>query len=349
MLTLVTGVPGTGKTAYCVNELIDVVGDRLLFVDGIKDLSLPHEAVPHIDTWVRKRETESGAQEIEWVAFPPGSLVVIDECQRLFRPRHPSQKVPDAVAGFETHRHAGLDFWLITQDAMLLDSNVRKLIDRHIHIQDSWLGRFTYTWLKEGDPKSRISLAEASRQKYIIPKRAFDKYKSAELHTKRNRPVPWILPVGIAAVLAFAFLVYRVVNSVSGRGETGKEPASQAALPAKPAGQAPAPAMQAKPTPKLSSYDDAYDLIRWLNERGTPRIVSIVRLKKGAVQAEGSIEWLGNNNQRLATLKFSDITGIGWQVYLNTGGTVVMLRNGERTVTVAGNLAHAQMAELTSK
>jgi zona occludens toxin len=219
MLTLITGVPGSGKTAYVVDQLLDQVGKRIIFSDGIKGLEIPHEKVPHIDEWVEHKKTESGADEYEWLAFPPNSLIVIDECQRLFRPRHSTAKVPPVVAGFETHRHAGLDFWLLTQDSSFLDPNVRKLLDRHIHIQDSWLGRFTYTWLKEGDPKSKSSLDSASRKKYVIPKRAFDKYKSAEVHTEKKKPIPLVLPLGLLALLILPVLAWRVVDSVTSRGD----------------------------------------------------------------------------------------------------------------------------------
>ncbi|WP_217631641.1 zonular occludens toxin domain-containing protein, partial [Vibrio cholerae] len=44
-----------------------------------------------------------------------------------------SQAKPTAVARFETHRHHGHDVHLVTQDAMLIDANVRRLVDRHVH------------------------------------------------------------------------------------------------------------------------------------------------------------------------------------------------------------------------
>lgn len=219
MLTLITATPGQGKTALAVKMLKDAVGTRPLYVDGIKELKIDHLPVPHIDQWVKRIQRDNGADDYEWIGFAPGALIVIDECQRMFRPRAPSAKVPDVIAGFETHRHAGLDFLLITQDSTFLDSNVRKLLDRHIHIQDSWLGRFSYTWLKEGDPKTKSSLDQASRSKYRIPKESFPLYKSAEVHTERKRPIPLVLPLGILALIAFVVLAWRIVSSVSSRNE----------------------------------------------------------------------------------------------------------------------------------
>lgn len=219
MINLLTGKPGIGKTAYIVQLLQAELGKRLIFVDGIKELKIAHEPVPHIDEWVRVIRRENGADDYEWIGFPPGSLIVIDECQRMFRPRHPSQKVPDVIAGFETHRHAGLDFWLLTQDSTFLDANVRKLLDFHHHVQESWIGSFMYTWPKEGDPKTRASLEMASRKKYQIPKEVFSLYKSAELHTERKRPVPIIVYVGVASGIAFFVLAGMIYRSVSNKGQ----------------------------------------------------------------------------------------------------------------------------------
>ena len=228
MIELVTGVPGMGKTALVVDRLRQMAGSRPIYVDGIRELKVEHFPVPHFDTWVQKRVTETGRVEFDWVGFPQGALIVIDECQRMFPPRHVSKEAPDIVSGFQTHRHAGLDFILLTQDATFLDSQVRKVVDKHTHIQDSWIGRFSYTWMKEGDPKLRTSLDQASRKKYSIPKAAYPLYKSADVHTERKRAMPLIVPLGGLALIAFIVLAYRVISSVSGRNETLKATATVA-------------------------------------------------------------------------------------------------------------------------
>lgn len=110
----------------------------------------------------------------------------------------------------------------MTQDITFLDSNVRKLIDKHIHIQDSWLGRFSYTWMRAGDPTSKVELKAAARSKYKPPASSFPLYKSAELHTERKKPMPILVPVGIVCGVLAIYLGYRVVSSVSGRSEALK-------------------------------------------------------------------------------------------------------------------------------
>lgn len=68
-----------------------------------------------------------------WYTLPKGSVILIDECQQWFPPRPVGSKVPRHCSEFETHRHSGFDVHLITQDAKLLDSHVRRLVGRHIH------------------------------------------------------------------------------------------------------------------------------------------------------------------------------------------------------------------------
>jgi hypothetical protein len=103
MINLSTGLPGAGKTLFTiafVKELADKE-KRPVFYSGITDLALD---------W----------QEIDaekWMDAPDGALIVIDECQRIFRPRGSAAKVPEYVSALETHRHKGLDLFLISEAA----------------------------------------------------------------------------------------------------------------------------------------------------------------------------------------------------------------------------------------
>ncbi|MGN7045978.1 zonular occludens toxin domain-containing protein, partial [Neisseria sp. P0001.S010] len=134
MLYLYTGVPGAGKTLYAVSNLVKRKDfkDRPIFVDGIKDLD--HDKINYFDI----PEGESIQTWLKWA--PPGAIIVVDECQRIFRPRPSGSKVPDYVAELETHRHRGLDFILITQHPRLIDVHLRGLIEHHTHLGKTNLG-----------------------------------------------------------------------------------------------------------------------------------------------------------------------------------------------------------------
>jgi len=175
-----------------------------MFVMGIPELTLPVIQAPPVDQWVEYRKSpEDENLELAYFTFPQNSLVVIDEAQRVYRPRPVGSKVPGEVAAFETHRHLGIDFILITQHAGLIDSNIRKLIGRHIHIRVTALARYRYEWTELGDPESSSSRELAAREKYVLPKRAFGLYKSSELHTKIRKKIPFFVWVfAFASVLA---------------------------------------------------------------------------------------------------------------------------------------------------
>ena len=181
MLYLYTGVPGAGKTLYAVSNLLkrkDFKG-RPIFVDGIKDLD--HDKINYFDI----PEGESIQTWPKWA--PPGAIIVVDECQRIFRPRPSGSKVPDYVAELETHRHRGLDFILITQHPRLIDINLRSLIEHHTHLSKTNLGiRRKLEWTTGGakDPESRTNIREALVSVYKLDKSAYGLYKSAEVHTK---------------------------------------------------------------------------------------------------------------------------------------------------------------------
>lgn len=198
MITLITGSPGSGKTALLVSELMKCEG-RPLFVDGVTDLQLPHEEF-NPEEWPKE--------------LPDGALAAVDECQRIWRPRGSGSKVPPSVAEFETHRHHGLDFFLITQSPTLLDSNVRKLVGRHLHIVGKWNGRTIYEWPEcKTDPTQGRQTAVS--RPFTLPKKTFDQYKSAEVHTKLERKKPVALYVlGIMALL-LVFVGTRVYSRMS--------------------------------------------------------------------------------------------------------------------------------------
>lgn len=193
MITLQTGLPGAGKTLYMLNFIKDLAEkeNRTVYYSGIPDLNLP---------WVE-------FQPEKWFELPPNSIVVIDECQRVFRPRMHGSAVPEFVAKLETHRHLGIDLFLITQHPMLVDANVRKLVGRHFHSVRAFgmHGARIHEWqqVKENCDKSR---SDSVQHVFKYPKESFGWYKSAEVHTHKAR-IPMKVWVLLAIVLLLPVLV----------------------------------------------------------------------------------------------------------------------------------------------
>lgn len=222
MLYLYTGVPGAGKTLYAVSNLVKRKDfkDRPIFVDGIKDLD--HDKINYFDI----PEGESIQTWPKWA--PPGAIIVVDECQRIFRPRPSGSKVPDYVAELETHRHRGLDFILITQHPRLIDVHLRGLIEHHTHLGKTNLGlRRKLEWTTGGakDPESRANIREALISVYRLDKSVYGLYKSAEVHTKIRTKKSKLLMLFPLALCLVGYGIWSFTDfwgKFSGEGEKAK-------------------------------------------------------------------------------------------------------------------------------
>lgn len=243
MITLITGTPGAGKTAWTVQELTRLPSQRKIYIHGIPQLKIAHEPIfctselcdhcrehTHIvdypggiDEQGNKYDGFSIYEEIdkpgiraylveEWNLWATeGSLIVIDEVQRIWRPL--GSKVPDEIAALETHRHKGLDLWLISQGPHLFHTNIRLLIGRHIHLVSTWKGRNEYEF-----PECRqnvTSRGDAVIRPYKLPKKIFHLYKSASLHVKTTHRRPLSFYFLIAVVLLAALMGVKAYNRFS--------------------------------------------------------------------------------------------------------------------------------------
>lgn len=218
-ITLVTATPGGGKTAYVVGVLMQEAhkAGRPIFSMGIPDLKVPHTEVPPISEWTEQRpDSDDPSVMLPYFTFPPNSFIVVDEAQRVYRPRAAASRVPDHVAAFETHRHTGVDFVLITQNPSLLDTNIRKLVSRHLHFRDiGVLGRRMYEW-PECSEAIQWKTAPIAK-KYKLPKQAFSLYKSSSLHIKPSYTVPPVLKLLIACGVVVAALGWYLTQSIGKR------------------------------------------------------------------------------------------------------------------------------------
>lgn len=199
MITLITGQPGAGKTLFALQFVRELAEKerRIVHYSGIKDLRLP---------WPELASAE------DWYKVPQGAIVVIDEAQRIFRPRGAGAVVPRHVSELETHRHQGIDIFIITQHPMLVDTNVRRLVGRHFHVVRSFgLKRATvHEWnaAKEQCDKSR---EDSVRHEWRYPQDLFAAYHSAEVHTHKAR-VPARVFVLFSLPLLLAGLIWVVAK-----------------------------------------------------------------------------------------------------------------------------------------
>lgn len=258
MITLITGQPGAGKTLLLVHEFLTEAKDqgRPIVADGIPDLVIGHTPAPPVPDWTHHVEDPASqdGRKLQFT-FAQGSLVVIDECQRVFRPRGVGKGVPPEVAAFETHRHQGLDFVLITQHPGLLDANVRRLVGRHLHIRDlGILGRKVYEWPEATDPE-KFRSAPVQRG-WKLPKKSFDLYKSSSLHIKPKRGIPKglaVLAVTVPLLLGGGYYVWQSISKKV--APPAQQATGEAVKPAQAQIVAQAPQVITDPATMLIEFD----------------------------------------------------------------------------------------------
>lgn len=156
----------------------------------------------------------------DWHLLPKGSKILIDECQQFFPPRAVGAPVPVHIAKFETHRHDGFDIYLITQDRMLLDSNVRRLVNNHVHYHNAFnsnrVTRYEHSKSFDADDYHQVKTTQKSLIKR--PTNFYGAYFSSELHTHKFK-MPKIFYVFIFLVLLVSVSIYSFASTMLSTGE----------------------------------------------------------------------------------------------------------------------------------
>lgn len=150
---------------------------------------------------------------------PRNSFLIFDEVQKAWESKAGgADKYPDAVKALQTHRHRGIDFYLISQNVMLFDKGVRSMIGQHIHLVATAVGRKEYEWpfCVEGDIATKLSTAKSYRP-YTLPKHIYSLYKSAEIHTKLDLRKPLSLYFLIFFLAFSGFFVYSSKDRITGK------------------------------------------------------------------------------------------------------------------------------------
>ncbi|MBR7780244.1 zonular occludens toxin domain-containing protein [Undibacterium rugosum] len=210
-------MPGNGKTLYALSYVKQWAekDNRPVFYSGIKDLALP---------W-----TEIDPQK--WFECPAGSIIVIDECQTVFRPRSVGKEPPDYVSKLETHRHQGLDIVLITQHPLLADSAIRRLVGKHMHVIRTWgAERATiHEWASARENCDKpAGRADSIKHHWKYDKSAYAYYKSAEVHTvKKSVPMRVYLMVLVPVFIVAAVWYVKVFTDKQRQGGQVEQQAQQ--------------------------------------------------------------------------------------------------------------------------
>lgn len=197
MITLITAVPGSGKTLYSIGLIEDALASGRPVFTNISGLVKDKFSNPHL---------LSDAPD-DWRDTPEGSLVVYDEAQQSHLYPSNAQRGPvtdERLTAMETHRHTGHDLVFITQAPTFVHHHIRKLVGLHVHLYRSrgLQAASKYEWSHVCDsPNDRKEQQRADFVLWKFPKEHFSFYTSAVMHTHKFR-----MPKKLGVLLFFLVL-----------------------------------------------------------------------------------------------------------------------------------------------
>jgi zona occludens toxin len=237
MILLFTGLPGSSKTLntikyVCENDLfcvyepdptnpkvsiikLDSEGNKVkrpVYYHNINQLTLP---------WIKMSDEEAKNPHL----IEAGAIIIYDECQDLF-PVLANSKAGNTPAHYtymNRHRHNGHDVIFVTQHPKNLNTQLRRLVNLHIHLKRNFgtkfVTRFEFQKCMD-EPEEHFSKKESTNKTIEIDKKYFEVYKSAEVHTVQ-RKLPWgkIIKFGVLAggtigiILVFVFIVKSMMTN----------------------------------------------------------------------------------------------------------------------------------------
>lgn len=192
-ITLITGLPGSGKTLRTVHFIKQAVdAGEVVFVCNLNGLKLPH--IPFEDP--RK-----------WRELPAGSVLVVDEAQQFFRTRRGGD-APEYLTAMETIRHQGVRLIVITQQPDYLDTHLRGLVGLHEHlvrVQGKEATKiFRHDELMD-NVRSEKARGRYDSEVWAYPTELFHCYESAQVHTVKKvmtaRMKRGLMIAGVAALV----------------------------------------------------------------------------------------------------------------------------------------------------
>lgn len=181
MITLITAVPGSGKTLYSIDLIYKANLEKRKVYQNINGLDV--NKFPNPDLIFQAPD--------DWRDTPDGSLVIYDEAQQehLYPANAQRGLVSDKrLTAMETHRHTGHDLVFITQSPTFVHHHIRKLVGQHIHLYRAFgrNGSIVYKWSHTCDnPNDRKEQQRTDKHNWQFPKKYYSFYKSSEVHTHK--------------------------------------------------------------------------------------------------------------------------------------------------------------------
>lgn len=208
MIYLVTGRPGAGKTSNTLAYVLAELGMKKTFF-GLSQRSGRFFGRPfyvnHIDGLKEGLALPLSDESLRASEVPQDSVVIIDECHRLYPAMASGAAVPAHHQYWAEHRHTGVDVYMITQSPTSVAKFIRDRVDTHIHYARPFgLAVMSYTWAGVCDyPDKTSERKNAIKSRVSTDKKVFSLYTSTTLDTtSKKMPAVFLwLPVVLIAVV----------------------------------------------------------------------------------------------------------------------------------------------------
>lgn len=209
MITLITAVPGSGKTLMAVGKILQYLEEGRPVYHNITGLQ--------IDQFPNNQLLFDAPDD--WRETPDGSVVIYDECQQdhLYPANAQRGKVEDPrLTAMETHRHTGHDLIFITQAPTFVHHHVRKLVGEHIHLYRGGGSKVVgkYTWSHTCDsPNDRREQERSDFSTFRFNPEHYKLYQSSTVHTHKFRIPKKIAVLFSAIAVILMFVIYGLAGS----------------------------------------------------------------------------------------------------------------------------------------
>lgn len=214
MIRLITATPGSGKTCLVVEWLLKEVDKQFYgeIYTNIEDLrivgvkSLP----PNADWRLLNPHKDKDKKPI---------LMVVDEAQ-YFDAFMKETKQNAIGKDLSTHRHYGIDLWIITQSPKLLNSYVLENVGEHVHLyrpqKKKTVNVYWWSYAQSSLTKTAFKSAD-DMQKWRLNPQVFDYYKSTSQVTdskaRTSQKVISTVITGIIILVGIGFFVNNGLQS----------------------------------------------------------------------------------------------------------------------------------------
>ena len=214
MIRLITATPGSGKTCLVVEWLLKEVDRQFYkeFYTNIEDLRIVgFKPLPPEADW---RTLNPNKDKDE-----PPKLMVVDEAQ-YFDAFMKETKQNAIGKDLSTHRHYGIDLWIITQSPKLLNSYVLENVGEHVHLyrpqKKKTVNVYWWSYAQSSLTKSAFKSAD-DMQKWRLNPAVFDYYKSTSQVTdskaRVSQKVVSTIITGIIILVGIGFFVNNGLKS----------------------------------------------------------------------------------------------------------------------------------------